>query len=642
MGYLPLVAATAPSNRWLFGPVPDLLLGCGLLYALVFAVYGVAGAEIFAVQPRWLLPLLVMLFSMPHYGGTLLRVYEQRHERRRYALFAVWATLFVVALFVVAVHNVLVASLLFTVYVTWSPWHYTGQNYGLGLMFLRRRGVAVTPGLKRWVYAAFVLSFVFIFLIMHVSAVGGYAAFSYEASEVGFVPLGIPPALGTWLVPVFGVAYVVVTGVAGVLLVRGGGWRNVAPIGAIALTQALWFVLPFGTRYFGWHTGLHPLDQQGGFRDYVLMIFVGHGLQSLWVTAYYARHSDGWHGFGNYYAKVLASGVALWTLPVLLLMPDGPGGFAFDGGLSLMVAAAVNIHHFILDGAIWKLRNMRIASVLIRNQDAEEVPVHAGPSWTRRLVWTAAAAGMVLGFFEYYEVRIAYPRALRAGDAVAAAGILDRIGWFGFDRGKRRAQVGRIYESQDELPEAVLQYTRSLELRPDAGVWTRLGAVEEKLGHYDSASSAYEAALAEGFAEPYRLHTALGSIARRRGECESAIQYYREAYRERPSSARRANDLAWALATCGESEARRPDEAVVLAEALNQGATTPNANALDTLAASYAAAGRFDEAVSTAQRALEIAAAKNDAAFVRDLDHKLSLYAARRPYVEEPSIREGG
>ncbi len=26
---------------------------------------------------------------------------------------------------------------LFTVYVTWSPWHYTGQNFGLSMMFLR-------------------------------------------------------------------------------------------------------------------------------------------------------------------------------------------------------------------------------------------------------------------------------------------------------------------------------------------------------------------------------------------------------------------------------------------------------------------------------------------------------------------------
>ena len=29
---------------------------------------------------------------------------------------------------------------IFTVYLTWSPWHYSGQNYGLFMMFARRAG----------------------------------------------------------------------------------------------------------------------------------------------------------------------------------------------------------------------------------------------------------------------------------------------------------------------------------------------------------------------------------------------------------------------------------------------------------------------------------------------------------------------
>ena len=45
--------------------------------------------------------------------------------------------------------------------------------------------------------------------------------------------------------------------------------------------------------------------------------------------------------------------------------------------------------------------------------------------------------------------------------------------------------------------------------------------------------------------------------------------------------------------------------------------------------------------MSAEQSAIEIAAAKNHAAFLADLDHKLRLFAARRPYVEEPSIRDG-
>ena len=67
---------------WLFGPWPDLLLGCGLLYALGFGVFLLVGPEIRSAQPHLLFPLLILALGVPHYGATLLRVYERRRERR--------------------------------------------------------------------------------------------------------------------------------------------------------------------------------------------------------------------------------------------------------------------------------------------------------------------------------------------------------------------------------------------------------------------------------------------------------------------------------------------------------------------------------------------------------------------------------
>ena len=140
------MSAAAPSSRWLHGPVSDLLFGSGVLYLAVFAVLATFGPEIRAVQPAYFLPLMVILVSMPHYGGTLVRVYETRRDRRSYAIFSVWTTLLLFALFVAGVHVPLVGALLLTVYLTWSPYHYTAQNYGITVMFLRRRGVPVEPG----------------------------------------------------------------------------------------------------------------------------------------------------------------------------------------------------------------------------------------------------------------------------------------------------------------------------------------------------------------------------------------------------------------------------------------------------------------------------------------------------------------
>ena len=68
----------------------------------------------------------------------------------------------------VALHAPLVASgLVTTLYLTWSPWHYTAQNFGLASMFLRRRGAAVRPLLGRCLRLSFMFSYGLVFLWMH-------------------------------------------------------------------------------------------------------------------------------------------------------------------------------------------------------------------------------------------------------------------------------------------------------------------------------------------------------------------------------------------------------------------------------------------------------------------------------------------
>ena len=86
-----MAAAPSSQSRWLFGPLPDLFLGCGLLYMVTILVFAAAGPSIRALQPVYVVPLLILLVSMPHYGGTLVRVYEHRADRRSYVIFSVWA-----------------------------------------------------------------------------------------------------------------------------------------------------------------------------------------------------------------------------------------------------------------------------------------------------------------------------------------------------------------------------------------------------------------------------------------------------------------------------------------------------------------------------------------------------------------------
>jgi tetratricopeptide (TPR) repeat protein len=99
-----------------------------------------------------------------------------------------------------------------------------------------------------------------------------------------------------------------------------------------------------------------------------------------------------------------------------------------------------------------------------------------------------------------------------------------------------------------------------------------------------------------------RAATKRGIEAERRGAPAEAIAHYREALRDNPSFTEAANNLAWLLAT-SEPELRDAATAIELAQlVLEQDPESPAV--LDTLAAAYAAAARYPEAVATQRRAI--------------------------------------
>ena len=80
-----------------------------------------------------------------------------------------------------------------------------------------------------------------------------------------------------------------------------------------------------------------------------------------------------------------------------------------------------------------------------------------------------------------------------------------------------------------------------------------------------------------------------------------------------------------------------PFEAVILAQRACELTDNRVANYSDTLAAAYAAAGRFNEAIATAQKAMNQARANGQDKLVREMAARLELYRSGRAY--RPSIR---
>ncbi len=485
------MSAPAGVDRgWVFGALPDLLLGCGLGYLLL-----AGAATLLAADPAALLAwaiLLSTLTGMPHYGATLLRVYERRADRRRYAFFAVWVTLAIWAAFVAGVYERTIGSLLVTLYLTWSPWHYTGQNYGLAVLFLRRRGVDLAPASQRWVHASFLFSYLLAFLAMH----GGSPEVGYGSGlpagaldhAYRFVSLGIPVPLVTVLFPAVGLAYVAATLVAGARLRRVAAGRALGPALALVATQAAWFVIPASAAFA---TGVDP-------RHRILFFFawvaIGHQVQYLWITTWYAAGGRPLPQRIAYLGKTFLAGAGIWTLPALVFSPALLGNVSYDLGLFLLISAAVNLHHFVLDGAIWKLRDGRVARILLGRPEPAAAVAPAAPGGG--LVLAACAPLLAIAVATAYARGVLLPAALDHGDETTVGFVTRALAWVGRDEpGFHEARAADLL-ARGDLAGAASAYERALAITPTAGAWAGLAGLRARQGDAYGARQSFERSLA--------------------------------------------------------------------------------------------------------------------------------------------------
>jgi hypothetical protein len=110
------------------------------------------------------------------------------------------------------------------------------------------------------------------------------------------------------------------------------------------------------------------------------------------------------------------------------------------------------------------------------------------------------------------------------------------------------------------------------------------------------------------------------------GDTPAAVQHGRAALQSQPDQRESLNALAWTLATSREDTIRNGGEALKLAEHLVRLTDHQSPEALDTLAAAYAASGRLAEAMQTAKNALEQAGASGNKKLAQDIRSHLETY----------------
>jgi tetratricopeptide (TPR) repeat protein len=228
--------------------------------------------------------------------------------------------------------------------------------------------------------------------------------------------------------------------------------------------------------------------------------------------------------------------------------------------------------------------------------------------------------------------------------------------------------LGTALSAAGRIDEAIAEYHRALELRPDyALALTNLGSVLLTRGVFDEAERHLRRALALDPANaeannnlgkllaytgrPADAIAALGRALAIRpnypeahynlahalslhGDVIDAVGHYRAAVTLRRDWPPVLTELAWLVATHPDRRVRDPDQAVRLAERAVSLTNRRDPVALDVLAAAYAAADRFDEAVSTAQAAIDLLRASGQPRSSTEIEQRLARYRQRQPYVD--------
>jgi tetratricopeptide (TPR) repeat protein len=495
---------------------------------------------------------LALLFNYPHFMATVYRAYHTHTEFVKYRIFTVHVALLLALAGVIAHVWFPLLPWIFTLYICWSPWHYTGQNFGLLMMFARRSGLAPTFAERTAIHLSFIASFLLLMLSFHTGASGDPLILS-----LGLAAKFTIPARG-----VLAFFFVAASGWALVSLARRSSLRAILAPATLAVTQFLWFLLPALLELFRGHEVPQTRYSSG-------ILAVLHSTQYLWITSYYQRREARAAGdtrwtFSRYLVTLIAGGIALFIPGPWIVSRVFHADFAAS---FLTFTALVNIHHFLLDGALWKLRDSRVASFLLntdaKTRDAAGGERNAFQTTTRWLTSSAPGAralrtGMVVLLFSWAamdqmhfylsskteslaaleravkfnpddsSVQVRLARAeIAAGNRGAALEALQHAAAISPGNFSQREAYARGLIEAGHEAEAYAQYERILARWPrrvDALV--NFGLLAQRLGHENEAVDSWERAVD---ADPSQANAQLylGQTLEQRGEMQAAARHYR-------------------------------------------------------------------------------------------------------------------
>jgi tetratricopeptide (TPR) repeat protein len=210
--------------------------------------------------------------------------------------------------------------------------------------------------------------------------------------------------------------------------------------------------------------------------------------------------------------------------------------------------------------------------------------------------------------------------------------------------------LGNVLLSQGQLDQAAMHYQKAIELKPDyERAYNNLGKLFVIQGRFEEAIQNFKYAQQISPNNPEagaRLNAAKQAVRiyqnalvfAGQNRIAEAIQALRQILQVSPASSDVCNNLAWLLSTNSDASVRDGNQAVELASRAAALTLGKNPEILDTLAAAYAEAGRYPEAIKTIRQALDQIDPATDLA--KEMRSRRTLYEQERPYREGASSEQ--
>lgn len=357
--------AAKPATHLYFvnAPVDYFIIGFGsiLTYLILLLVYQSAPVP-WAIELAWAMQLII---NHPHFAATNYRLYHNRENIMQYPITALVIPWLILAVMIASFLSPnFIAVIFIKVFLYWSPYHFSGQTLGITLIYARRAGFFVGKWerftLSNTIYSSFLFMTARGDMITAAADLVLPTTYDVEMYRLG-LPTWVPWLILGWLViNALGFTYFVVK------------WsiaqkRMLPPIVLLPLiTQLVWFIPgSWCPSFYLFVPMFHSLQYL--LIAWSLQLKEKMDTQKITPSVSYVVQETGRWGVIN----LLLGGFLFFLIPKSLyfLLSEQytlPFTYTFVNGI---IVAGVQVHHFFVDGVIWKLKKKTVASPLMVNID---------------------------------------------------------------------------------------------------------------------------------------------------------------------------------------------------------------------------------------------------------------------------------